>query len=224
MPTACKLKNALRGVSQMSQVLKGRSGVRYSGGMNTAPEEDEQEAAKADPLARLLQCHPETAFDYLEFRRMMAGPAAAFAAERATAEDIERLGECLHAMEEAHQLDDPSQEAAADASFHLAIYEASHNQVLIRIMQQFIRMMSEDVFYERTSLYQRRGVRDSFLRQHQAIYHAIAAGNPEAARATADAHLASTMEALREAQRADARLEVALRRQQGAKLVTGKVK
>jgi GntR family transcriptional repressor for pyruvate dehydrogenase complex len=193
--------------------------------MNTAPEDSEDEdAAKADPLARLLQCHPETAFDYLEFRRMMAGPAAAFAAERATAEDIERLGECLHAMEEAHQLDDPSQEAAADASFHLAIYEASHNQVLIRIMQQFIRMMSEDVFYERTSLYQRRGVRDSFLRQHQAIYHAIAAGNPEAARATADAHLASTMEALREAQRADARLEVALRRQQGAKLVTGKVK
>jgi GntR family transcriptional regulator, transcriptional repressor for pyruvate dehydrogenase complex len=224
MPTACKLKNALRGVSQMSQVLKGRSGVRYSGGMNTAPEEDEQEAAKADPLARLLQCHPETAFDYLEFRRMMAGPAAAFAAERATSEDIERLGKCLHAMEEAHELDDPSQEAAADASFHLAVYEASHNQVLIRIMQQFIRMMSEDVFYERTSLYQRRGVRDSFLRQHQAIYHAIAAGNPEAARATADAHLASTMEALREAQRADARLEVALRRQQGAKLVTGKVK
>jgi GntR family transcriptional repressor for pyruvate dehydrogenase complex len=91
-------------------------------------------------------------------------------------------------------------------------------------MQQFIRMMSEDVFYERTRLYERRGVRDSFLRQHQAIYHAIAAGNPEAARATADAHLASTMEALREAQRADARLEVALRRQQGAKLVTGKAK
>jgi GntR family transcriptional regulator, transcriptional repressor for pyruvate dehydrogenase complex len=210
----------------MSQVLKGCRGVRYSGGMNTAPDpkEDEEDAAKADPLARLLQCHPETAFDYLEFRRMMAGPAAAFAAERATPEDIERLGKCLHAMEEAHEIDDPSQEAAADAFFHLAIYEASHNQVLIRIMQQFIRMMSEDVFYERTSLYQRRGVRDSFLRQHQAIYHAIAAGNPEAARATADAHLASTMEALREAQRADARLEVALRRQQGATLVTSKAK
>src|SRR3954471_7790917 len=207
----------------MSQVLKGHPGVRYSGRMNTA-HEPEEDAAKADPLARLLQCHPETAFDYLEFRRMMAGPAAALAAERATPEDIERLGNCLRAMEETHELDDPSQEAAADASFHLAIYEASHNQVLIRIMQQFIRMMREDVFYERTSLYQRRGVRDSFLRQHQAIYHAIAAGNPDAARATADAHLASTMEALREAQRADARLEVALRRQQGAKLVTSKVK
>lgn len=211
----------------MSQVLKAGARVRYRRGMNTAPEDPEdteENAAKADPLARLLQCHPETAFDYLEFRRMMAGPAAAFAAERGTPADIEKLGDCLRQMEEAHGLDDPSQEAAADAAFHLAIYEASHNEVLIRIMQQFIRMMSEDVFYERTSLYQRRGVRDSFLRQHQAIYHAIAAGNPEAARATADAHLASTMEALREAQRADARLEVALRRQQGAKLVTGKPK
>ncbi len=211
----------------MSQVLKAGARVRYRRGMNTAPEDPEdteENAVKADPLVRLLQCHPETAFDYLEFRRMMAGPAAAFAAERGTPADIEKLGDCLRQMEEAHGLDDPSQEAAADAAFHLAIYEASHNEVLIRIMQQFIRMMSEDVFYERTSLYQRRGVRDSFLRQHQAIYHAIAAGNPEAARATADAHLASTMEALREAQRADARLEVALRRQQGAKLVAGKPK
>ena len=112
----------------MSQVLKGHPGVRYSGGMNTAPRKPEEDAAKADPLARLLQCHPETAFDYLEFRRMMAGPAAAFAAERATPEDIERLGDCLRAMEETHELDDPSQEAAADASFHLAIYEASHNR------------------------------------------------------------------------------------------------
>jgi GntR family transcriptional regulator, transcriptional repressor for pyruvate dehydrogenase complex len=209
----------------MSQALNRQGRVRYRDGMNTAHEDPEDEdAAKADPLARLLQCHPETAFDYLEFRRMMAGPAAAFAAERATPQDLAKLAACLRQMEETHGLDDASQEAAADAAFHLAIYEASHNEVLIRIMQQFIRMMSEGVFYERTSLYQRRGVRDSFLRQHQAIYHAIAAGNPEAARATADAHLASTMEALREAQRAEARLEVALRRQQGAKLVTAKAK
>src|SRR5690242_10800709 len=99
MPMRCKLKNASWKVSQMSQVLKAHPGVRYSDDMNTAhkPKED---AAKADPLARLLQCHPETAFDYLEFRRMMAGPAAAFAAERATPEDIEHLGKCLRAIEE----------------------------------------------------------------------------------------------------------------------------
>lgn len=210
----------------MSQALKCRRAVRYHWPMtDTSDATDPGDAVgEADPLTRLLQCHPETAFDYLEFRRMMAGPSAAFAAERATPEDIERLRACLTAMEEAHGLDDPSREAAADAEFHLAIYEAAHNQVMIGIMRQFIRMMSENVFYDRTSLYLRRGVRDSFLRQHQAIFHAIAAGNPEAARATADAHIASTTEALREAQRADARLEVALRRQQGVNLVTSKGK
>ena len=91
-------------------------------------------------------------------------------------------------------------------------------------MQQFIRMMSEDVFYERTSSYQRRGVRDSFLRQHQAIYHAIAAGNPEAARATADAHLASTMEALRKPSGRMRGQGSRTSPSAGRKLVTGKVK
>ena len=88
----------------MSQVLKAGARVRYRRGMNTAPEDPEdteENAVKADPLARLLQCHPETAFDYLEFRRMMAGPAAAFAAERATPQDIDRLRASLRAMEEA---------------------------------------------------------------------------------------------------------------------------
>jgi GntR family transcriptional repressor for pyruvate dehydrogenase complex len=210
----------------LSQALAGSRRVGYGSTMSTEPEHEPEhdEAPGGDPLARLLQCHPETVYDYLEFRRMLAGPAAALAAERATPADIDRLRTCLKAIEEAHGLDDPTREAAADAAFHLAIYEAAHNEVMIRIMREFLRMLKEGVFYDRISLYQRRGVRDSFLRQHQAIFHAIAAGNPEAARATADAHLAWTMEALREAQRADARLEVALRRQQGTTLVTHKGK
>jgi GntR family transcriptional repressor for pyruvate dehydrogenase complex len=214
------------GWHEMSQALAVRGGLGYHVGMTRKPEMEQEadEVPEVDPLARLLQCHPETVYDYLEFRRMMAGPAAALAAERATPEDIERLRVCLKAMEESHDLEDPSREAAADAEFHLAIYEAAHNEVMIRIMRQFLRMVRQGVFYDRINLYQRRGVRDSFLRQHQAIFHAIAAGNPEAARSTADAHLAWTMEALREAQRADARLEVALRRQQSSKLVTNKGK
>src|SRR3954452_25047541 len=123
---SCISKSAFRKVSQMSQVLKDHSRLRYCGRMSTAPEDDEENGAKADPLARLLQCHPETAFDYLEFRRMMAGPAAALAAERATPEDLKRLDGCMRAMEKAYELDDLSQEVAADVAFHLAIYEASH--------------------------------------------------------------------------------------------------
>ncbi|EME70358.1 transcriptional regulator [Paramagnetospirillum caucaseum] len=177
----------------------------------------------ADPLARLLQAHPETAYDYLEFRRVMAGNAAALAAERATDQELARIRACLDSMEKAHALDDPAQEAAADAEFHLAIYETAHNLVMVQVMRRIFEMLKGGVFYDRSDLYRRKGVRDGFLRQHQAIWHAIAAGNPEAARTMAEAHISSIEEALREAQRADSRRETALRRRTGSDL-TGRIR
>ncbi|MDO8605747.1 MAG: FCD domain-containing protein [Phaeospirillum sp.] len=176
-----------------------------------------------DPLARLLQAHPETVFDYFEFRRVMAGNAAALAAERADEADLTRLRACVEAMETAHALDDPEQEATADADFHLAIYQAAHNLVMSQVMHRVFDMLKIGVFYDRIDLYRRRGVRDGFLRQHLAIWHAIAAGNPEAARSTAEAHISSTEEALREAQYANSRRDVALRRRSGSDL-TGRAR
>lgn len=177
------------------------------------------DAKSVDTLSRLLHSHPETAYDYLEFRRLLAGQASAFAAERATEEDLARLEASLRAMEEAHALDDPAQEAAADARFHLAIYDSAGNTVMAHIMRRLLEMLKSGVFYDRADLYLRRGVREGFLRQHQAIFAAIAARNPDAARAAADAHLASTTEALREAQRADQRREVSVRRREGLDLM-----
>lgn len=186
----------------------------------TASDTVETADDMVDPLSRLLHSHPETAFDYLEFRRLLAGQAAAFAAERATEEDIARLHDALRAMEEAHALDDPAQEAQADARFHLICYEMAGNTLMLHIMRRLFAMLTSGVFYDRSDLYLRRGVREGFLRQHQAIYAAVAARNPDAARAAADAHLASTAEALREAQRADHRREVALRRRDGLELMS----
>lgn len=177
------------------------------------------DAPCVDTLSRLLHSHPETAYDYLEFRRLLAGQASAFAAERASDDEVKRIETSLRAMEQAHALDDPAQEAAADADFHLAIYEAAGNTVMAHIMRRVFGMLQSGVFYDRADLYLRRGVREGFLRQHQAIYAAIAARNPDAARAAADAHLASTTEALREAQRADQRREVSVRRREGLDLM-----
>lgn len=185
--------------------------------MSTASRHAKAEPA-SDALARLLQAHPETAYDYLEFRKVMAGNAAALAAERAMPEDLARLRACLEAMEKAHALDDPAQEAAADAEFHLAIYQAANNQIMTHVMRRIFEMLRGGVFYDRGDLYRRRGVREGFLRQHQAIWQAIAAGNPEVARTMAEAHIASIEAALREAQHADSRREVALRRRTGSDL------
>jgi GntR family transcriptional regulator, transcriptional repressor for pyruvate dehydrogenase complex len=184
--------------------------------MHAVPQSPAEPAA--DPLARLLQAHPETVFDYFEFRRVMAANAAALAAERATDEDLARLRACMEAMVKAHALDDPAQEAATDAEFHLAVYEAAHNLVMSQVMHRVFAMLKVGVFYDRIDLYLRRGVRDAFLRQHQAIWQAIAGRNPALARSMAEAHIDSTEEALREAQFANSRREVALRRRAGSDL------
>jgi GntR family transcriptional repressor for pyruvate dehydrogenase complex len=171
-----------------------------------------------DGLTRLLQALPQTVFHYFEFRRLMAGSAAALAAERATEKDLAHLKARFEALEKAHDGDDPEVETLADADFHLAIYEAAHNLVMTQVMFRVFGMWKGGAFYDRADLYPRKGVRDSFCRQHQAIWQAIAAGNPAAARSAAEAHIRSVEEALREARYADARREIASRRRAGSDL------
>ena len=171
-------------------------------------------------LAALFQSNPETAFDYLEFRRLIAGSVAAFAAERADDAARNAIRACLAAIETAHTADDPTAEARADADFHLAIYDAAGNEVLAHIMRAVLGMLHAGVFYDRGDLYQRRGVRDGFLRDHRAIAAAILAGDVTAARAAADAHLAFTRDALRAAQQADRRRDIAVRRRDSLELIS----
>jgi len=173
-----------------------------------------------EPLAGLLRLHPETAGDYFEFRRLMAGEVAALAAQRASAADHERLAGCVAALEAAHLLDDPDQEAAADTDFHLAICEAAHNQLIVLVMRPIFEMLRGGVFYDRCDLYRRSGVRDAFLEQHRALWSAIRDGRAEAARTLGELHITATEEALREARAADARLQVALRRRDGPGLTS----
>jgi len=177
-----------------------------------------------DTFAALLRSHPDSAYDYLEFRRLLAGQASAFAAERATPADIARLRGCLEAMEAAHARDDPPGEATADIDFHLAIYQATHNVVMVHIMSRLFEMQRQGVFFDHSDLTLRKGVRDGFVRQHQALFRAVADGDAVAARAAAEAHLDAIVEALREAQRADQRRDIALRRRDGSGLVATRPK
>jgi len=165
-----------------------------------------------EPLAALLRSHPEAAFDYLEFRLIVAGMAARMAAERATEEDRTAMTRAFQAVAAAHGTDDPSDEAEADAEFHLSLYAASHNTVMQHIMRSVFQLLRHDVFYDRRRLYQREGVRELLLRQHKAIFDAIMARDPESARAAAEKHILYARDALQESRVSEQRLEVSLRR------------
>jgi len=165
-----------------------------------------------DPLTKLLRENPDATFDYLEFRATVEGSAAYYAAQRATDLDRDAIDRCFKRMEASHHKEDPSEEAEADADFHLAIYEATHNVVLLHIMRSLSEMLRTGVFFNRNKLYERQGVRDLLLAQHRAIHEAVMAGEPERARAAAQHHIGYTHDALIQIRDAEARLEVSLRR------------
>ena len=103
-------------------------------------------------------------------------------------------------------------EANADAAFHLAVYEASHNIMMLHVMGSLSDVLHQDVTYNRAKLYQRKGVRGLLLDQHRIIHDAMMSGDAEAARAAAEAHVTFTRAALREIDEADLRLDLSLKR------------
>lgn len=169
-------------------------------------------ASLADPLAALLGTRLETTYDYLEFREAIEGPAGEMAARRATGVDLDALAACIRRIDQAHASPDPVEEAAADADFHIALYEATHNLVLLHIMRTLSGMLRSGVFYSRERLFAQPAVRGLLREQHHAILDAIAARDPDAARDAAARHISFTHGALREIRAADERLDVSLRR------------
>lgn len=208
------LREALEKLEKRGLLKSGRGGATF-----VAPMLGD---GFTEPLYTALASRPETTFDYLEFRRFVEGSAAYFAALRGTDVDRDLIRECFEKMEAAHQQDDSSDEAETDADFHLAVYEASHNLVMLHIMRSLSDMLRKDVFYNRAKLYQRQGVRELLLEQHRAVYQTVMAGDPDAAKAAAEAHIDFTRDALMEIAKADARLEVSLRRIAKTDLVTAK--
>jgi len=173
------------------------------------------------PLAELFADKPRVTADYFEYRLIIEGHAAALAATRATDVDRAALKECCERMEKAHDIEDPSEEANADADLHQLVYEAAHNVVLLHVMRVFGELSRNDIFYNRNQLYRRFGVRDQLLKQHFAIGDAIFQGNPKAAEKAASDHINFTFQTIEDIRRDEARIEASLRRISRSDLLAG---
>jgi GntR family transcriptional repressor for pyruvate dehydrogenase complex len=115
-------------------------------------------------------------------------------------------------MEAAHAKRDPSDEAALDAQFHMAIIEASHNVVMLHMMRSMYDLLREGVFYNRQAMFRQRTTRDQLLDQHRAINAAVQARDPAGARAAVEAHLTYVIESLTESRAAERHEAVARQR------------
>lgn len=174
--------------------------------------------AISDPLIEMLAKKVEVADDYLEFRDVVESSAAAMAAERANEIDLNKVGECLDRINHFYEKGNPTEEATADAELHMAIYEASHNVVILQIMRALSGKLRDDVLLNRQRLFTIPYTRDLLRDQHRAIGAAILERNADAARTAAHAHLAYLRSATREIREAEAKLGISLRRLEGGGL------
>lgn len=153
-----------------------------------------EEGGDDSPLLQMFTGHPRTLYDLLEIREQLEGQAAYLAAKRATNLDLHRITKAYAALEQT----DPLSNARPDHSFHQAIVEASHNPVLVHVLNGLKNLMLLTVQASVANLNPREEMRNKIGRQHKRIYQAVMARKPEAARRIAMAHVRFVSDAMRE--------------------------
>ncbi|RWK56198.1 FCD domain-containing protein [Mesorhizobium sp.] len=153
------------------------------------------------PVTDLISMHRKAATDYLEYRREIEAVAAEYAARRATSDDLALLDRIMARMEEAHRTGNFDDEAEIDVEFHHAICECAHNIILLHTLRSCYRLLSDGVFQNRLLVFNVPGAREALLSQHRAIYAAVKAGDPAAARQAAMDHITHVERTMAEAER-----------------------
>lgn len=114
----------------------------------------------------------------LEARRHLEGITVYLASLNRTDQDLGEIRRHLTTLQSSTNLDELIN---ADASFHLAISHATHNEILdalVRIVSGYLR---DSVRTIRVVLYSKPHVYAKFTEQHTKIYEAVAAGNGQLA-------------------------------------------
>ncbi|TBV07376.1 FCD domain-containing protein [Phytopseudomonas dryadis] len=172
----------------------------------------------SDPLLHLLESNADAQRDLLEFRHTLEGSCAYYAALRATDLDRQRLTEAFDRLLDCYGRSGEvtrAEEGAADASFHLAIAEASHNAVLLHTIRGLFDLLKRNVVTNIGGMYaQRSETRDMLIVQHRALYEAIIEGRAEEARAISNQHIDYVQEVLAEVMQQERR-ELRAQRRQG---------
>jgi GntR family transcriptional regulator, transcriptional repressor for pyruvate dehydrogenase complex len=188
---------------------KGMVQSRQGGGTYVT---DRLESPFFDPWQDMMGAHPNLREDLLEFRRMLEGQAAEWAAERATEADLTRVDQAFAALNDAFAGDDLERRSTADIAFHQAVGEASHNVLLGHLSAALLRLMHDNIRLNLGELKNIPAAGSLLKNQHAAIHAAIREHKPAAARAAAETHIDFVRETLAQTLRSAARRETAARR------------
>jgi GntR family transcriptional regulator, transcriptional repressor for pyruvate dehydrogenase complex len=133
----------------------------------------------------------KSTLELLEVRRLLEPAAAALAAARADDEALARVRGAMDAMRAA---EDPKVVVEADAAFHAAIAGATGNPALAALLEN----LSGHTLRTRVrrAVSEQRAIEDT-LAEHDRIYEALLARDPELAQAASAVHVAGVERWLR---------------------------
>ena len=188
---------------------KGMVTSRQGGGTYVT---DALESTFFDPWQDMMGSYPNLREDMLEFRRMLEGQAAEWAAERATDADMQRLNQTFEALMASFESDNAERRSDADIAFHQAVGDAAHNVLLGHLSAALLRLMHDNIRLNLGELKAVPAANSLLKRQHAAIHSAIAEHKPSAARSAAETHIDFVRETLAQTLRSVARRETAERR------------
>jgi DNA-binding FadR family transcriptional regulator len=190
------LREALQALSS-SHLIRATKGP--GGGIFVAatPEEGIGRSVSA-AVARMLQAQSLTIEELIETRLLLEVPLAGLAAQRATDDDIEKLGAVVGEME--RDLEEGDRLAELDAEVHRTIAEIAGNRLaaafatwIVEVVQPSVHELVAPAIVEQVVVY-----------QHRDLLQAVARGDASAAERAMREHLTYTGDLVEAVRRAGA--------------------
>lgn len=190
LPSERQLKKDL-GVSRAS-IREAFSALEMIGLIESRPGEgtfirDSFDEDIFNPLSLILLLNDNVAEELLELRRVLEIDCVKLAAERATDDEIAEMESYIDDLLSSSGYEEQS--IKADKMFHYTIARASGNKVLLFFMRSISEAMDFHIKNTRTKLVSKEETMSDFARQHQQIFKALKARNPEKAGAEMKNHL-----------------------------------
>ena len=184
-------RSSVREALQQLQ-LNGAIIIRQGGGsyINT----DEVQKVSDQLSVSIVEAESHLIVDMLELRRALEIESVSLAAQRAAEKDLARIKEALDGMRES--LYDAEKGIKADLHFHQRIVEASHNQLLINLVQSLAERMEDSIRATRTHRFMDVDRYEDTFAEHAEIYEAICIKNSALAKQLMEKHINRILEEL----------------------------
>ncbi|HJF30658.1 MAG TPA: FadR family transcriptional regulator [Sporosarcina psychrophila] len=135
----------------------------------------------------IIQAENNLVYEMLELRRALEVESASLAAQRATSADLEKIRQSLEQM--ATSGEDTEAGVQADLHFHLQIVQATHNQLLINLVQTLTERMEDTIRATRKHRFSDETRYEDTFEEHKEIYVAIASGNAQESKKLMEEHI-----------------------------------